>query len=145
VIGRHDRRRQRGQALVELALVLPILVVLLLGTVDVGRVIFAFIALEEAVQEGAAYAATMAPQSAADRYTKVTWRVRTSAGTAPDWSGIVVPNPTGVQCDSPSAGLITVTGTYALPLITPVGVAFFGNTFALSSTVRTTNIAGSCT
>ena len=47
---RHLRRR--GQALVEFALILPILLVILLGTVDAGRLIFAYNSVANAAREG---------------------------------------------------------------------------------------------
>jgi hypothetical protein len=48
---------ERGQGLIELAIVLPILMVLLLGVLDVGRAYWALVALKDAVSEGAQYAA----------------------------------------------------------------------------------------
>ena len=49
-------RRETGQSIVELALTLPVLLLLLLGTVDVGRVFFDYIEMRNAVSEGATYA-----------------------------------------------------------------------------------------
>ena len=46
------RGRRRGQALVEFALVLPVLLVILLGTVDAGRLIFAYNSVSNAAREG---------------------------------------------------------------------------------------------
>ena len=48
---------QRGQALVEFALVAPVMLLLLLVAVDFGRVLFSFIAVNNAAREGAQYAA----------------------------------------------------------------------------------------
>lgn len=47
--------RQRGQALAELALVLPLLVLLMVGTVDLGRLFYAFQSVENAAATGALY------------------------------------------------------------------------------------------
>jgi Flp pilus assembly protein TadG len=47
--------RQRGQSMVELALVLPILLLILFGIVDLGRVFNAYIAITNASREGALY------------------------------------------------------------------------------------------
>jgi Flp pilus assembly protein TadG len=44
-------RRDRGQSLVEFALVLPIFVVLLVGLFDVGRAVFAYSTLTNAAKE----------------------------------------------------------------------------------------------
>jgi TadE-like protein len=47
------RRRQEGQSLVEMALVLPILLLILMGIFDMGRAIFAFNAVSNAAREAA--------------------------------------------------------------------------------------------
>ena len=48
--------RSRGQALVELALILPVLLLILLAAIDFGRVLFSWIEVTNAAREGAAYA-----------------------------------------------------------------------------------------
>jgi Flp pilus assembly protein TadG len=48
-------RSERGQSLVELAITLPILLLLLLGTLDFGMAIFSYSMLRDAAQEGAFY------------------------------------------------------------------------------------------
>lgn len=48
-----SRRAQRGQSLVETALVLPILLILLMGIFDFGRAIFAFNAVSNSAREAA--------------------------------------------------------------------------------------------
>ena len=50
--------RQRGAALVEFALILPIVVLLVFGIIDFGRMASMKINLNEAVQEGSIYGAT---------------------------------------------------------------------------------------
>src|SRR5438128_819847 len=47
---------EKGQALVEMALILPILVMLAMLTLDVGRVFTGYIALVNSAREGAIYA-----------------------------------------------------------------------------------------
>jgi Flp pilus assembly protein TadG len=54
---RAGRSRERGQALLEFALILPIFVVALLGMIDVGRAIWANNAVANAAREAARYAA----------------------------------------------------------------------------------------
>lgn len=46
-------RRERGQAMVEFALVLPIFLLVLLGVFDFGRAIYAYNAVANAAREGA--------------------------------------------------------------------------------------------
>lgn len=48
--------RSRGQALVEFALVSPLLFLLILGTIEAGRFIFFYEVLNNATREGARYA-----------------------------------------------------------------------------------------
>ena len=50
---RHEGRPALGQSLVEFALVLPLLLLLVLGGIDFGRVFYAYVAIEDD-QEGAA-------------------------------------------------------------------------------------------
>src|SRR5687767_15773882 len=58
LVGRYRRRpRSRGQSLVEFAMVAPIMLVLLAATLDLGRVFYANITLNNAAREGAFQAA----------------------------------------------------------------------------------------
>lgn len=50
------RRRSRGQALVEFALVVPWFLLLLFGIIEAGRFIFYYESLSHATREGARYA-----------------------------------------------------------------------------------------
>jgi hypothetical protein len=59
-------KRARGQALVETALMVPLLVLLAVGTIGVGRIMYARMGLSAAARE-AARAATLAPLGQADR------------------------------------------------------------------------------
>jgi Flp pilus assembly protein TadG len=49
--------KQRGQSLVELALTLPLLILIMAGVLDLGRVFFAYITITNAAREGARYGA----------------------------------------------------------------------------------------
>jgi Flp pilus assembly protein TadG len=57
-VDRARRARHRGQALVELALILPVLMLIFLITVDFSRLLFSYIQVTNAAREGAAYAIT---------------------------------------------------------------------------------------
>lgn len=48
-------RWERGQSLVELAVSLPIILLLLLGTIDFGMAVYSYTILKDAAQEGALY------------------------------------------------------------------------------------------
>jgi Flp pilus assembly protein TadG len=51
MIGRVKRARGRGQALVEFALVLPLILLLIFGAVDFGRAIYAYNSMSEAARQ----------------------------------------------------------------------------------------------
>ena len=52
---RKERLKEEGQSLMELAVSLVILLILLAGIVDIGRMAFHYIAMRDAAQEGVAY------------------------------------------------------------------------------------------
>ncbi len=56
-LGRQPSQREKGQSLTELGISLIFLLILLAGTVDIGRALFSIITLNDAAQEGATYAA----------------------------------------------------------------------------------------
>ena len=62
-------RNESGQSLMELALSMTVLLILLAGVVDLGRAFFTYIALRDAAQEGASYAAVYAGANAMDQIT----------------------------------------------------------------------------
>ena len=53
---RHFARAERGSALVELALALPMLILVLVGIVEFGRAVNAYVTISGAAREGARYA-----------------------------------------------------------------------------------------
>jgi Flp pilus assembly protein TadG len=62
---RSARKEKRGQALVEFALVFPLLVLLIFGLIDLGRAVYAQHTLSEAAREGARWGSVQA-RSATD-------------------------------------------------------------------------------
>src|SRR5690349_4306536 len=53
--GQRSERRERGQGLVEFAISVPFMLLILLGTIDMGRVFFNYIEMRQAAVEGATY------------------------------------------------------------------------------------------
>lgn len=99
-----------GVAAVELALVLPILLVLVFGIIDFGRMLNAQITLTQAAREGARWAAL--------GQSGVPARVTAAApGLNP------APTTTVTACPAnPSVGQnATVTASYTFSFVTPVG------------------------
>ncbi len=110
-VGRRRRRRRGewGQSLVEFALVLPLFLVLLLGTIDFGWALRAYITATNAAREGARLGVTGA--SAAD----ITLRTEERAnGLSP--LTITVDGAAGQSGSS-----VTVRVTYDYDYITPIG------------------------
>ena len=115
-----DDGKRRGQSLVELAISLPLLLLLMLGTIDLGRMFFDYIQLRNAAREGAAYGAR-APADAAG----IEQRVRNHGIPA----GITVssactPAPCTYKLDATET--ITVTAARTFVPITSGFLARFG-------------------
>jgi Flp pilus assembly protein TadG len=112
-IVRRRRGDTRGAAAVEFALVLPLVLLLVLGIVDFGRMLDWQIKLSGAAREGARWVALGQGDP--------TTRVRTatadpaSASVAVSWSACPSPPPTGA-----SSVNTTVTATKTYTLITPL-------------------------
>ncbi len=121
---------QRGQSIVEVALVLPLLALLLTGLLDFGRAFFVSVALNDAAAEGAVYAAARPTDT-----DGITARARGSL------EGTPLINPAQVQVSVTCAGgncsavtggsAITVTTTYPFTFITPIIGNMFGGTLTL--------------
>jgi hypothetical protein len=86
------RHQEKGQSLVELALVLVFILILLAGVVDLGRMMYQYLTMRDAAQEGAGYAAVF-PSYCAD----ITNRVRNNL---PDNSYGVIVLVDGISCES---------------------------------------------
>jgi Flp pilus assembly protein TadG len=134
----HDvRQRGRGQALVEFAVVLPIIILLLLGLFDAGRGVLFFTELTNASRAGARIAiinqSNDATCSGADRTFKcaaadLTTGMGIPATSIPDVS------ITGTDCALPGNCTAKVTVDYRFELITPVISAIIGDIDLSAST-----------
>ena len=118
------RRSERGAAAVEMALVLPILLFLVFGIVDFGRLLNAQITLTEAAREGAR--AEALNQSANTRVQAASGNLQGVTTTLTPSTGCPTPyDPANTSADA------VVTTTYTFTFITPIaGIArLFGGTF----------------
>ena len=150
----------RGQSLVELALILPLLTLLLFGTVDLGRVFFYQARLTNAVKEGAFYGAYTPYNAVTNTSDDVRDRAFAEAngrlGT-PGTDFIIEPETSAspdVRCIDKSTGAtkecrlagrgdsVEVTGRYAFRPMTGQIVSFWGSQFWLRKTVRMTIVSG---
>jgi hypothetical protein len=107
------RRRQRGQGLVELAIIFPVLLVVLLGILDVGRLYWTLVTIHDAAAEGVAYAADFPERTA---------RIQERAAEASDALTAIDPALVLVEYpDPPSSGdPVRVIVQYDFEFITPL-------------------------
>lgn len=69
---------RRGQSMVEFALILPLLLVLLLSVVEVGRTVMVYNVIANAAREGARYASTL---TGTEQASSDTWDKECNRGT----------------------------------------------------------------
>lgn len=95
LLRRHDRtRRSRGQSLVELAVIMPIFLLLIAAAIDLGRMFSAYIAIVNASKEGALYGAAHPlcdTAAACPNPQNVAWHVQTETGNLKDAGGSLTP------------------------------------------------------
>jgi len=116
--------KNRGQAMVEFALVVPILLLLICGIIDFGRIYSATIMVAGAAREGARSAAignddTVVTQAVAD-YVSAIAGEQLTVNIAPS---------SRVAGDQ-----ITVTVSTPIPVLTPIVNAILGSTYTVSGT-----------
>ncbi len=113
---------QPGQSLVEFTFMFIILTVILMGVLDLGRLYFAYVGLQNAVGEGATYAAlnpycpTADAEPGCSDPNNVTWRIKNESP-----SGMVISDSIGVQVVTGEIAMsapITVQATYNFHLVT---------------------------
>ncbi len=134
---RHKLLKETGQALVELALVVPVFTILLIGAAEFGRLAYADIEVCNAARAGVAYGAqshvtaadTTGIQTAATQdapnVESITATVTDTCSCSDGTSGVTCANA-GVKCVSPGRILETVqvntTATVSM------GIHLTGNT-----------------
>ncbi|HZK25526.1 MAG TPA: TadE/TadG family type IV pilus assembly protein [Oscillospiraceae bacterium] len=119
-------KNQKGQAIVESAIVLPIILLLLLGMVEVGRVCNAYLVVTQAARHGARYGAVGANDvEIADRIASV-----------------VTPlNPTDLTITITPAGArhtgedLQIQVSYPVQLITPLAGRVVSNPWLVKSAI----------
>ncbi len=150
---------ERGQSFVEMATILPVMIILFAGLIDAGRIFFSYVALRDAAQEGVNYGIYGYSQYAVANdvngfISQVTSRVRT-ASDAPvnlqDTSSVsVVITQDGVTpftvSDRPCTGeTIIVRVTYQFPIDAPLFGGIVGaQSFPLSGIANGTIVSPGC-
>ena len=132
------RRRGRGQALVEFALIVPVFALILFTLLDFGRVIYTQNTIEQAAREASRVGSIGAAAQ--------TWKydlIRNAAIGSATGVGLTTTNIVGQGCSdcfypdgASSGGLVVVTVNTQVSLLTPIVAQVLGGTFNLSATSR---------
>jgi len=105
-------KREQGQSLVEMALLFPLLIMLMMGLLDIGRAYYVLVALNDAASEGASYASIF-PSDVGGVQSRT---AEASGGLVTIAPGdVVVKYPATLRSGAP----ITVTIEHAMVLYTP--------------------------
>jgi Flp pilus assembly protein TadG len=148
VVGSTRPRWRRGQALVEMALILPLLMLLLLMAIDFGRIFFSYIEITNAAREGAAYAAlfptdTSGIQAAAVKETNAQGQsgelgIQIAAPVCNAPSGLVILCTAAKDNSSGQGNTITITVRERFSFLTPLIDSFWQNNFTMGVTATAT-------
>lgn len=117
---------ERGQALVEFALVIPILMLLVCGLVDLGRAVYVSNSLAEAARDGARYGSVQArAYSDSTRQAVADWiEQRLTAVPDPEISVSCTPATPALGCTVNDILVVSVRSD--LEMITPIIGSFIG-------------------
>lgn len=147
LLARYRRRsRSRGQSIVELALILPVLMLLVASTLDLGRMFYSQITITNAAREGA-YEAAYNPASfqANSVCHATTNRVMCRVLSEAKGSFVVVQKADVSVACSPSCGkaignTVTVTVLGHFNLLTPLMAPFLGGSNVTLTSTATAQV-----
>lgn len=132
--GRGCTDKERGQSLVEMAILMVILLIIMGGVLDLGRMYFTYLALQNAAGEGASYGAInpeWVDSGDNDDPNNITYRVQNeSTGNLIDWSQTTVVVETNTILGGQP---ITVTVSYEYEVITPMVQVITGDNVTLTA------------
>ncbi|SDC72171.1 MULTISPECIES: TadE/TadG family type IV pilus assembly protein [unclassified Candidatus Frackibacter] len=119
-------RQKRGQALVELALVLPVILLILFGIVEFGRVFHAYLVITNAAREGAREGAISNSDS------QIQSTVETAVDPSLDLNNLNIKiSPS--QANRSRGDSVKVEVKYNVDLFTPVVTQLLPDPFPISS------------
>lgn len=126
--------RERGVAFIEFAMVLPLLLALGLGAVDLGRGLISYVELEQAAQEGALYG-SFAPSD----HALVVDRVRNSSTGLVDLADATQVDVEVLCSPDVPTGKIGVRLSVTLEVLTPLVGPMLGGSIPLEAQSVGTN------
>lgn len=140
------KRRVRGQSLVEMALILPFLVMFTVGTMELGYYVYTYSELENATRRASEQAAKAPPinpanpDAASDACTQLAKQYAISNSFLSDLttSNIKIMYVAGSAYRTPGIGQVQVETTYTINWLTPIGQKFFRNASNFRFTARRT-------
>lgn len=129
---------ERGQGLVELTLLLPVVTLLLLGVMEGGRIFSSYIELENAAREGARYASINCTTMAVPGEQVPAWTASTLAPWLASRLSSLSPGSLVVELSRESSGdgsevWVDLSLQYPLEIVTPVISSLTGNPLNLRS------------
>jgi Flp pilus assembly protein TadG len=141
----HRRAREMGQSLVEMALILPIFLLLLMSILDFGRVVYAQFTLAEAVREGTRHGLVSADLTSA-KYSDIRSTVRNAAvgmslaaadvtgasGACSQVSDPVSPSTCFYPDGIGSGGRVVVDAQAQVSLLTPIISTILGGSYTIT-------------
>src|SRR5579871_490259 len=123
------RERHRAQALIEFGLIVPVVLLVMLGGIDIGRGLVYGVAAQDGAREAARLAATAGVDPNVSDATVYT---RLIAGSSPALSGCAATNTANQAC---SGG----TWTFSVSVVTPTNTTYS----SLNSAKADANFPGS--
>jgi Flp pilus assembly protein TadG len=140
------KNSQRGQSLVELALSLMVILMLLMGAIDFGVALFAYVSMRDAAQDGAIYGSINPTDQTGIKYRSV---AAASDVIVIDPSEVTV-TINGTACEGSSGSpatpnTLTVSIVHQHPVSTPLVGAMIGSqTITLRAQVTNTILSPVC-
>ncbi|HXH07878.1 MAG TPA: TadE family protein, partial [Vicinamibacterales bacterium] len=142
---RHSHNNERGAALVEAAVTIPILLLIAVGIFEFGRAYQTWQVLTNAAREGARYAVT--PSSTTENTVAIV-RDYMRGGGLPDWETAAVNVTTDVPMNPGTGTRVTIRYPFSFIVLQPVArlvvpASRAGEAITMSATALMRNEAGS--
>lgn len=118
-------KNQKGQALVEFAIILPLLLLLIMGIIQFGMIINAYLSIQNAAREGARAGILGSSDTEIES-------IMINTLPALNADSLIV-NITPSEADRSSGDPLTVNVRYNYPIIIPIIDSLFSNTVVLNA------------